>query len=37
MGGAMKETPQSYLLLHTQCDFLRRKDKNEWALKGYLY
>ena len=29
----MKQTPQSYLLLHTQCDFLRSKGKNEWALK----
>lgn len=33
MGTAMKETPQSYLLLHTQCDFLRSKGKSEWALK----
>ncbi|KAF8500392.1 Chs5p-Arf1p-binding proteins-domain-containing protein [Russula emetica] len=33
MGTAMKETPQSYLLLHTQCDFLRSKGKHEWALK----
>ena len=33
MGAAMKETPQSYLLLHTQCDFLRSKGKHEWALK----
>ncbi len=33
MGVAMKETPQSYLLLHTQCDFLRSKGKHEWALK----
>ncbi|KAF8480419.1 Chs5p-Arf1p-binding proteins-domain-containing protein [Russula ochroleuca] len=33
MGTAMKETPQSYLLLHTQCDFLRRKGKHDWALK----
>ncbi len=33
MGGAIKETPQSYLLLHTQCDFLRSKGKSEWALK----
>jgi hypothetical protein len=33
MGAAMKESPQSYLLLHTQCDFLRSKGKDEWALK----
>jgi hypothetical protein len=33
MGAAMKETPQSYLLLHIQCDFLRSKGKHEWALK----
>ena len=33
MGTAMKETPQSYLLLHTQCDFLRSKGKHDWALK----
>ncbi len=29
----MKETPQSYTLLHVQCDFLRSKGKFEWALK----
>ncbi|KAI9462783.1 Chs5p-Arf1p-binding proteins-domain-containing protein [Lactarius psammicola] len=33
MATAMKQTPQSYLLLHTQCDFLRSKSKHEWALK----
>ena len=33
MSTAMKETPQSYLLLHIQCDFLRSKGKSEWALK----
>ncbi|KAI0291011.1 chaps family protein [Russula brevipes] len=33
MATAMKEMPQSYLLLHTQCDFLRSKGKHEWALK----
>ncbi|KAI0263047.1 chaps family protein [Gloeopeniophorella convolvens] len=33
MATAMKQTPQSYLLLHTQCDFLRSKGKHEWALK----
>jgi Chs5-Arf1p-binding protein BUD7/BCH1 len=29
----MRETPQSYTLLHVQCDFLRSKGKYEWALK----
>ncbi|KAF8632180.1 hypothetical protein AX17_004920 [Amanita inopinata Kibby_2008] len=33
MSSAMKETPQSYTLLHVQCDFLRSKGKHEWALK----
>ncbi|KAI0044319.1 chaps family protein [Auriscalpium vulgare] len=33
MANAMKQTPQSYLLLHTQCEFLRAKGKTEWALK----
>lgn len=33
MAASMKETPQSYTLLHTQCDFLRSKGKFEWALK----
>ncbi|KAK2465571.1 hypothetical protein APHAL10511_002463 [Amanita phalloides] len=33
MFSAVKETPQSYTLLHVQCDFLRSKGKNEWALK----
>lgn len=33
MGAAMKQTPQSYTLLHAQCDFLRSKGKFEWALK----
>ncbi len=32
MAGAMKQTPQSYTLLHVQCDFLRSKGKHEWAL-----
>ncbi|KAK0493609.1 Chs5p-Arf1p-binding proteins-domain-containing protein [Armillaria luteobubalina] len=30
---AMKETPQSYTLLHVQCDFLHSKGKFKWALK----
>jgi len=33
MSSAIKQTPQSYTLLHVQCDFLRFKGKNEWALK----
>ncbi|GLB39136.1 putative chAPs (Chs5p-Arf1p-binding proteins) [Lyophyllum shimeji] len=33
MATAMKQTPQSYTLLHVQCDFLRSKGKHEWALK----
>ncbi|KAF8717627.1 hypothetical protein AX14_012084 [Amanita brunnescens Koide BX004] len=33
MNSAIKQTPQSYTLLHVQCDFLRSKSKNEWALK----
>ncbi|KAF8886127.1 chaps family protein [Infundibulicybe gibba] len=33
MAAAMKQTPQSYTLLHVQCDFLRSKGKLDWALK----
>jgi Chs5-Arf1p-binding protein BUD7/BCH1 len=33
MANAMKQTPQSYTLLHAQCDFLRSKGKYEWALQ----
>lgn len=33
MAEAIKQTPQSYTLLHVQCDFLRSKGKQEWALK----
>ncbi|KAH9887210.1 chaps-domain-containing protein [Cubamyces lactineus] len=33
MASAIKQTPQSYTLLHVQCDFLRAKGKYEWALK----
>ncbi|KAA1478157.1 chaps-domain-containing protein [Dentipellis sp. KUC8613] len=33
IANAMKQTPQSYTLLHTQCDFLRAKGRTEWALK----
>lgn len=30
---AIQEHPQSYPLLHVQCDFLRQKGKHEWAHK----
>ncbi|GAA5965059.1 hypothetical protein JCM21900_000664 [Sporobolomyces salmonicolor] len=30
---ALQNHPQSYSLLHVQCDFLRSKGKHEWALK----
>ncbi|SGZ27071.1 BQ5605_C025g10045 [Microbotryum silenes-dioicae] len=30
---ALEKQPQSYALLHVQCDFLRSKGKGEWALK----
>ncbi|GAA5859610.1 hypothetical protein JCM5353_003372, partial [Sporobolomyces roseus] len=30
---ALQNHPQSYSLLHVQCDFLRTKGKHEWALK----
>ncbi|KII91307.1 hypothetical protein PLICRDRAFT_135393 [Plicaturopsis crispa FD-325 SS-3] len=33
MSVALKQTPQSYTLLHVQCDFLRSKGRNDWALK----
>lgn len=33
MHHAIKETPHSYSLLHIQCDFLRNKEKPEWAVK----
>ncbi|THH12959.1 hypothetical protein EW146_g7212 [Bondarzewia mesenterica] len=33
MANAVKQTPQSYTLLHTQCEFLRSKGKHEWAIK----
>ncbi|KZT24160.1 chaps-domain-containing protein [Neolentinus lepideus HHB14362 ss-1] len=33
MAATLKATPQSYTLLHVQCDFLRSKGKLEWALK----
>ncbi|KAL0958001.1 hypothetical protein HGRIS_000176 [Hohenbuehelia grisea] len=33
MASAIKLIPQSYTLLHVQCDFLRSKGKYEYALK----
>ena len=33
MANAIRDNPQSYTLLHAQCDFLRSKGKTEWALK----
>jgi len=33
IAAAMNQTPQSYTLLHTQCEFLRSKGKHDWALK----
>ena len=33
MGSAIRESPQSYTLLHVQCDFLRSKGKLEWAAE----
>ncbi|BGP16766.1 hypothetical protein JCM10213_002158 [Rhodosporidiobolus nylandii] len=30
---ALQNHPQSYSLLHVQCDFLRSKGKHDWALK----
>lgn len=33
MAAAMKQTPQSYTLLHVQCDFLRSKGKLDWAVR----
>jgi len=33
LSAALHQNPQSYHLLHAQCDFLRSKGKNDWALK----
>ncbi|TFK20379.1 chaps-domain-containing protein [Coprinopsis marcescibilis] len=33
IASAMRETPQSYTLLHVQSEFLRSKGKLDWALK----
>lgn len=33
MAAALHDNPQSYTVLHVQCDFLRSKGKYEWAAK----
>ncbi len=33
MAQALRENPQSYTVLHAQCDFLRSKGQAEWATK----
>ena len=33
LANALRDNPQSYTVLHAQCDFLRTKGKYEWALK----
>ncbi|KAF8318707.1 chaps-domain-containing protein [Clavulina sp. PMI_390] len=33
MAAAIRENPQSYTLLHAQCDLLKTKGKMEWALQ----
>lgn len=33
LANALRDNPQSYTILHAQCDFLRSKGKQEWALK----
>ena len=33
MATALRDNPQVYTILHAQCDFLRSKGKQEWALK----
>jgi hypothetical protein len=33
MAAAMRETPGAYPLLHVQCEFLRSKGRNDWALR----
>lgn len=33
LANALRDNPQSYTILHAQCDFLRSKGKHEWALK----
>lgn len=33
MAAAIRENPQSYTLLHAQCDLLRAKGKVDWALQ----
>ena len=33
MAAAIRENPQSYTLLHAQCDLMRAKGKVDWALQ----
>lgn len=33
IANALHDNPQSYTLLHVQCDFLRSKGKSDWAVK----
>ncbi|KAJ3917950.1 Chs5p-Arf1p-binding proteins-domain-containing protein [Lentinula edodes] len=33
MTSSIRQTPSSYTLLHAQCDLLRSKGKNDWAVK----
>ena len=33
MASAIKQTPQSYTLLHVQCEYLRSKGRHDWAVK----
>lgn len=33
MATAIRENPQSYTLLHAQCELLRSKGQTEWALQ----
>lgn len=33
MAAAIRENPQSYTLLHAQCELLRTKGKSDWALQ----
>jgi Chs5-Arf1p-binding protein BUD7/BCH1 len=33
MSSSIQKTPHSYTLLHAQCDLLRSKGRNDWAVK----
>jgi predicted Zn-dependent protease len=33
MAAAIRENPQSYTLLHAQCDLMRAKGRVDWALQ----